>query len=126
MTEEILEVSSLAKTWLFDIDGTIVKHNGYKMDGKDTLLPGVKEFFDNIPKEDKIVFLTSRIDEYKELTISFLDENKIRYDYIIWNLPYGERILINDKKPSGLKTSVAINTKRDEFMNKKIIVNPEI
>ena len=28
-------------------------------------------------------------------------------------MPYGERILINDKKPSGLRTSIAINKERD-------------
>ncbi len=26
-------VSSLAKTWIFDLDGTLLKHNGYKIDG---------------------------------------------------------------------------------------------
>ena len=39
------KISSLKKTWLFDIDGTIVKHNGYKLDGEDTLLPGVAVIF---------------------------------------------------------------------------------
>lgn len=41
----MFEFSPLAKTWILDIDGTIVKHNGYKIDGYDTLLEGVKEFF---------------------------------------------------------------------------------
>ena len=41
----MLELSTLPKTWIFDIDGTIVKHNGYKFDGFDTLLDGVKDFF---------------------------------------------------------------------------------
>ena len=56
----MLKLSSLAKTWIFDIDGTIVKHNGYKIDGYDTLLEGVSEFFEKLPKEDKVIFLTSR------------------------------------------------------------------
>ena len=37
--------SNLNKTWIFDLDGTLVIHNGYKC-GEDTLLPGIKEFFD--------------------------------------------------------------------------------
>ena len=37
-----LTLSTLPKTWLFDIDGTLVKHNGYK-EGGDVLLPGVRE-----------------------------------------------------------------------------------
>ena len=35
---------------------------------------------------------------------------------IVYGLPYGERILINDRKPSGLPTAIAVNTDRDRFM----------
>ena len=34
---------------------------------------------------------------------------------IIYDLPNGERLLINDKKPSGLNTAIAISTERDIF-----------
>lgn len=78
-----LILSTLAHTWILDLDGTIVKHNGYKLDGTDTLLEGAKEFLEDIPEKDMIVFLTSRTDEYKNKTINFLNENKIRYDHII-------------------------------------------
>lgn len=122
MKKEII-VSPLNKTWIFDLDGTIVKHNGYKIDGRDTLLDGAKEYLDKIPKEDMILIVTSRTDEYKEQTIKFLLENNIRYNHIIFNAPYGERILINDKKPSGLNMSVAINTNRDEFLKEDIIID---
>lgn len=111
-----LILSTLPKTWIFDIDGTIVKHNGYKIDGYDTLLPGAKEYIDSIPPEDKIIILTSRVDEYKQITLDFLNENHIRYDEILFNMPFGERILVNDRKPSGLEMSVAINIDRDEFV----------
>ena len=125
MNNEII-LSSLHKTWIFDIDGTIVKHNGYKIDGVDTLLSGAKEYINNIPKEDMIIFLTSRTDEYKKLTIDFLEQNNIRYDYIIFNAPYGERIIINDKKPSGLNMSYAINTNRDEFLKDNIKIDDNL
>ena len=113
---DVIKVSTLGKTWIFDIDGTVAKHNGYKIDGKDTILSGAKEFFDNIPDTDMIIFVTSRTDEYKQITIDFLKENGIRYNTIIFNAPYGERIIINDRKPAGLATSVAVNTERDVFM----------
>ncbi len=29
----MIEISSLAHTWILDIDGTLVKHNGNKIDG---------------------------------------------------------------------------------------------
>lgn len=113
MESKDLVLSSLGHTWILDIDGTIVKHNGYKIDGKDSLLPGAKEFLDQIPEDDLIIFLTSRTDEYKDQTIYFLKENKIHYNHIIFNAPYGERIIVNDDKPSGLHCSVAVNLKRD-------------
>ena len=109
------KISSLKKTWLFDIDGTIVKHNGYKLDGEDTLLPGVADFFEKMSEDDVVIFLTSRTEEYKKITEDFLKKNGIHYDYI-YGLPYGERVLINDRKTSGLETAISINTNRDEFM----------
>ncbi len=118
---EALILSTLPKTWIFDIDGTIVKHNGYKIDGYDTLLPGAKEYIDSIPLDDKIIILTSRVDEYKQMTLDFLKENQIRYDEILFNMPFGERILVNDRKQSGLEMSVAINIDRDEFVIPEIL-----
>ena len=112
---DVIRVSPLGKTWLLDIDGTVCKHNGYKIDGKDTLLPGAKAFFENLPAEDRVIFLTSRTQEQAGFTEAFLRDNGIRYDAILYGLPYGERILINDRKPSGLCTSLAVNTQRDEF-----------
>ena len=52
MSKDALILSTLSKTWVFDLDGTLLKHNGYKIDGKDTLLPGVKEYLATIPDED--------------------------------------------------------------------------
>ena len=115
-------MSPLGKTWLFDLDGTVLKHNGYKIDGEDTILFGAKEFLDSLPSEDIIIFLTSRKTQYMDKTIKFLNDNGIRYNNIIFDLPYGERILVNDDKPSGLKTSYAINTQRDIFMKDEFII----
>lgn len=113
--ENRLSMSTLPKTWVFDLDGTVMKHNGYKTDGYDTLLDGAKEYINSLPAEDKIVIFTSRTDESKEMTLRFLEENKIRYDEILFNMPMGERIIVNDRKPSGLEMSVAINIERDKF-----------
>ena len=46
--ENIINLSTLGHTWILDLDGTIVKHNGYKIDGQDTLLDGALEFLKNI------------------------------------------------------------------------------
>ena len=113
--DNIVKVSPLGKTWILDLDGTIVKHNGYKIDGEDSFLEGAREFLDKIPQEDMIIFITSRTDNEKKITENFLIKHQVRYDMVIYNAPYGERILINDSKPSGLKTALAYSTKRDEF-----------
>ena len=97
------------------MDGTIIKHNGYLSDGFDTLLEGAYEFLESIPEADMIVLITSREEEYRESTERFLTEKGVRYDHIIFNAPYGERILINDRKPSGLITAIAVNTERNQF-----------
>ena len=114
-TVKILGLSDLGHTWILDLDGTVVKHNGYLIDGEDTLLDGAKTFLDGIPQKDMILFITSRKEEFRDVTERFLQENSIRYDHIIFEAPYGERILINDDKPGGLKTSVAICGKRDQW-----------
>lgn len=118
--EKTLILSKLPKTWIFDLDGTLLKHNGYKTEGADTVLFGVKEYLDTIPAEDKIIILTARTNEFKQDTLDFLKEAGIRYDEILFQIPMGERILVNDRKPSGLDMAVAINVDRDYFCIPKV------
>lgn len=102
----------LKKTWIFDLDGTLVKHRGYE-NGKDSLLEGIKEMFSSIPKEDLIIIVTARTNEQKEMTLKNLKNLNIRYDHIIFDAGPGARILINDEKPSGYKTAYSLSVKRD-------------
>jgi len=110
-----LILSQLGHTWILDLDGTLVVHNGYKTEEGERFLDGALGFLRSIPAEDMIIFVTSRKTEQKQLTEDFLAQHNVRYDHIIYNAPYGERIMINDSKPSGLQTAVAVNLKRDEF-----------
>lgn len=80
----------------------------------DQLLPGVKELFERIPETDVIVLMTARKLEFQESLKEFLKEHKIRFDYLFPNMPQGERILINDRKPSGLIMAFAVNKDRDQ------------
>ncbi len=116
MNKDELVLSTLPKTWVFDLDGTILKHNGYIIDGVDSLLPGAAEYISEIPIEDRIVIFTSRKEQYRDQTIDFLKKNGIRYDNILFEMPMGERIVVNDRKPSGIDMAVAININRNEFM----------
>lgn len=112
-----LTLSPLPKTWVFDVDGTIVKHNGHLTQKGDQLLPGVKELFESIPASDVIVLLTARKAEHQKSLKDFLTRNDIRFDYLLPNMPQGERILINDRKPSGLQTAYAVNKDRDQALD---------
>lgn len=122
----MINLSALRHTWILDIDGTILKHNGYKLDGHDTLLDGVKEFFDSIPKDDKIILLTARENKHIDNLKKFLQAHNLRYDHLLSDIPVGERILVNDKKPSGLNTAYAINKDRDAKFNITYKIDKEI
>ena len=114
-------MTPLAKTWILDLDGTIMKHNGYRTEEGDCLLPNINDLLEQIREEDFVVVLTSRTEDQREMTCQFLDQNQIRYDRVIFGAPYGERILINDRKPSGREMAFAINTERDQVCSAKFI-----
>lgn len=116
-----LILSTLPKTWILDLDGTLVKHNGYLSAEGDQLLPGAKEFLANIPQDDYILIVTSRQEDQRASTAAFLNHNKIRYDKILFAIPQGERIVVNDKKPSGIDMAVAINIERNNLSVPQII-----
>lgn len=123
MNKNIIEVSSLPKTWILDLDGTIFQHNGYKIDGQDSLLEDINTLLNQIKDDDMVIFITSRNFSLQDITEKMLRDNGIRYDHIIYNAPYGERIIINDKKPSGLKTALSINTTRNVACDINFLVN---
>lgn len=126
MDEMSITLSTLPKTWLFDLDGTIAKHNGYLIDGFDTALSNTINFIKSLPETDKIIILTSRSSQFSEKTELFLAKYDIRFDYIIYDLPLGERILVNDKKQSGLKTAFSINLDRDIGFNRVVNVDQSL
>lgn len=109
--------ANLGHTWFIDLDGTILNHNGY-LNGADNLLPGVKELWATIPDRDCIVIVTGRKKYYKNKSLKILSDNGLRYDHAIFGLPLGERIVINDCKPEGLKTAIAWNVQRNKGFSK--------
>ncbi len=124
MLKEKLKISQLGHTWILDFDGTLVEHNGYKT-GEDKFLPGAKEFLQSIPEEDFILIITAREKDARERTEKFLAENKIRYNLMLFEMPMGERILINDNKPSGLKCAYSICPERNQGLENLEVVFDE-
>jgi hypothetical protein len=107
-----LTISTLPHTWLIDLDGTVLAHNGH-LNGGDSLLPGVREFWADIPQHDVIILLSARDERYREHTLAFMATEGLRFDGALFGLPNGERVLINDRKNSGLPTAFAVNLARD-------------
>lgn len=107
---------NLGHTWIIDVDGTIAEVNQppYK---NDKLLPGVKEMWAQIPKDDMIVIMTARPKDIQEQTLKFIRDNGLRYDLAIFGIHHGERIVVNDNKPGGLQTAIAWNVKRNKGYN---------
>ena len=120
---EELRVSPMQKTWILDLDGTILVHDGPYILGRDQFLPGAEEFMKSITEKDMIIFLTARSEWEKAHTLQFLKDHHVRYDHIIFGAGQGERILINDNKPDGLVTAVAINTTRDKFCQTNVVTD---
>lgn len=118
-------LSPLPKTWIFDLDGTLVIHNGY-LKGKDIVLAGVKKFFSKIPESDFILILTARDEKNKKQIEQFLFENGLRFDQIIYGVPVGERILFNDRKPSGLQMAYAVNSDRNQWSDLEVEIDQDL
>ena len=107
-----LTLSALGHTWLIDLDGTVFKHNGH-LAGVDELLPGVREFWAALPPADTVILMSARAECFREQTLANITAAGLRFDHALFNLPHGERILLNDSKPRGLQTAIAVNLRRD-------------
>ena len=110
----------MIKTIFCDIDGTLLKHHGDQclyniMKKPPELLPNVIETIgcwkDN---EYKIILTTGRPERMRNLTQEQLDTVGIFYDMLIMGLPHGERIVINDSKPSLSSTAIGVVVERNK------------
>ena len=121
-----LRLSPLKHTWVLDFDGTLVKHNGYKT-GNDEWLPGAVEFLQSIPQGDLVILLTAREKAARDRTLEFIRNAGVRIDHVFFEVPMGERILINDTKPSGLVCAHTVNPSRNQGLeNLKIVIDENL
>ncbi len=121
-----LRLSTLAHTWLIDLDGVVCPHNGH-LRGDETILPGVRDLWASIPAGDVIVLLSARGAEHRSTALALMAAQGLRVDHALFGLPVGERILINDAKPGGLLTAVAVNVARDKGLQDVVVeVSPDL
>lgn len=107
-----LTLSTLPKTWIFDLDGLLVPHNSH-LHGGDRLLPGVPSFWAALSPADTVILLTARAAEHAAAIRAFFSGHGLRLDHLVTGCPTGERILFNDAKPSGLPMAHSVNLPRD-------------
>ena len=108
---------NLGHTWIVDLDGTILEVNAPPYTD-DKLLPGVKEMWAQIPKDDFIIIMTARPKDIQEQTLKFIQDNDLHYHLAVFGVHHGERIVVNDNKPGGLQTAIAWNVKRNKGYDK--------
>lgn len=112
-SSEFLNLDHLARTWILDLDGTLVWHNCQLTDAS-VLLPGVWEFFQNLPDQDVVVILTARTPRERGDILRFFNGLGIRVDHVICGASHGLRTLVNDRKPDGTATARGVNVIRDQ------------
>lgn len=108
------------KCIISDIDGVIFHHGGdvsSQTVGIAQLLPGVVEKFKEWDRRGyRIILITGRRESEREKTLLQLNYAGIFYDQLIMGVGGGCRVLINDKKPDGSISAIAVNLNRNEGM----------
>jgi hypothetical protein len=108
----------MKKTLFIDIDGVLIVHKGNltsQILSHPELIPGTIEKLNKWEADGhKIILTTGRKESIRDLTEKQLLSLGIFYDQLVMGLPRGERIVINDKKPTGdEKTARGIELQRN-------------
>lgn len=108
------------KTLFVDIDGTIFVHSNKGISDMMThrtnpqVLPGVLDKFNEWNElEYCIIITTARKECLREYTEEQLLAAGLHYDYLLMGISAGPRIVLNDTKPDGTITALAIPLERN-------------
>ena len=110
----------MKKTLFLDIDGCLIKHHGNLttqiLFDVEILDGTIKKLNEWESEGHKIVLITGRKESMRTITEKQLLSVGIFYDQLIMGIARGERVIINDDKPSSpsMITAKAIMIKRNE------------
>ncbi len=105
------------KSLFLDLDGTLLEHPGSLsaiLTSPHRVLPGVMTKLNKWNAQGhRIILTTGRPESMRRFTEEQLQVLGIFYDQLVMGITGGERVLINDRKPSGQDTAKAINIDRN-------------
>jgi hypothetical protein len=112
-------MNQLAPLYLFDIDGTLIRHVGdmrRQISTEPVDIAQYAKFFEDLYKMDaKIIFCTGRKESEREKVEKLLSDLKIQYDGLIMGCPRGPRVIVNDRKGDGSPTAAVLLSNRNEY-----------
>lgn len=122
-------------TIFIDLDGTLIFHNsGLDLNGKEIekVVPVNIDIFTKLSKFQqsggKVIVTTTRPANSNSSLISQIESFGFKPDQIIFGLTGGQRLLVNDIKPSAphIRTALSMNIARDsgDFIIPKELINP--
>lgn len=119
----LIPSTELGKTYFLDIDGTLVTHNGHLNGNEISLIPESLEFLQQVSSNDLVCLTTARhadeVAQVLDLVINALPSGtEVK---VLADLPKGERILVNDRKPSGLCMAYALSPDRNKGITSRIL-----
>ncbi|HYW70728.1 MAG TPA: hypothetical protein VE961_06825 [Pyrinomonadaceae bacterium] len=115
------------KTYLFDIDGVILKNFGrYGEKNWETSFEPIMENVQVVKRlcdeGHEIIFMTSRTEEFLGQFREFIDAQGIRCKTIVSGCFHGKRIIVNDFAPSNPYPSCeAVAIKRDDLLTHYLV-----
>lgn len=119
--------TSQFSTLFVDLDGVLVLNSAQYTDprwGSTEAIEENVEVLNRLHETGRVhlVVTTARNEGFRELTIAQLDRIGLRYDDIIFGLPHGKRIVVNDYAPSNpYKSCDSINIRRNSTDLKEML-----
>ena len=117
---EFVKYNQSKPTIFCDIDGTVFYNQSHHFDNNYSRAPkalpsAIKYLINKQEQGSKIVFTTSRPEEYKDITLKALRECGFKNISVLFNMPHAPRMVINDNsKTNPYPTALAMNVPRDD------------
>lgn len=117
---EFVNYNQSKPTIFCDLDGTVFVNQSHyfknNYSNKPVIIPAAVDYLLNKQLQgSRIIFTTSRPEEYKDITLETLRECGFENISVLFNMPHAPRMVINDNsKTNPYPTALAMNVPRDD------------